>query len=156
MDRTPTTPAARQPVVLTSAGHRWLHDRLARAEQRLARIEADLAAERTEELLADHHQVRDQVDELRAVLDRAITPDQIDDDPTIVELGDEVDVRFEDGEVETFLFVHPLEATMDEHRTSSDSPLAQAVLGHRVGDQVTVRSPSGAYQVTIEARRRLG
>jgi transcription elongation factor GreA len=153
MTSSPTPPRS---LVLTGEGRRWLQERLARAEHRLERIEADLAAERTEELLADQQVVHEQVDELRAVLDRAVAPGEIDDDPSIVELGDEVDIRFEDGEVETFLFVHPLEAPMDEHRTSSDSPLARAVLGHRIGDEVSVTSPGGAYTCTIVERRRLG
>lgn len=152
-----STPSApKRAIVLTGDGRRWLQERLERAEHRLERVDADLAAERTDELLAEHRQLTEQIDELRAVLDRAVSPGEIDDDPTIVELGDEVDVRFEDGETETFLFVHPLEAPMDEHRTSAESPLAQAVLGRRIGDQVTVSSPGGAYTCTITDRRRLG
>jgi transcription elongation factor GreA len=143
-------------IVLTADGRRWLEQRRERVEHRLVRVDEDLAAERTDELLAEHHQLTDQLDELQAVLDRAVSPGEIEDDPTIVELGDEVDVRFEDGETETFLFVHPLEAPMDEHRTSAESPLARAILGRRVGDDVTVSSPGGAYRCTILDRRRLG
>jgi transcription elongation factor GreA len=154
MSSSPTSP--QRAIVLTADGRRWLQERLERAEHRLERVDADLAAERTDELLAEHRSLIEQLDELRAVLDRAVSPGEIDDDPTIVELGDEVDVRFEDGEVETFLFVHPLEAPMDEHRTSAESPLAQAILGRRIGDEVTVSSPGGAYTCTITDRRRLG
>jgi transcription elongation factor GreA len=154
MSSSPTSP--QRAVVLTADGRRWLQERLERAEHRLERVDADLAAERTDELLAEHRSLLEQLDELRAVLDRAVSPGEIDDDPTIIELGDEVDVRFEDGEVETFLFVHPLEAPMDEHRTSAESPLARAILGRRIGDEVTVSSPGGAYTCTITDRRRLG
>jgi transcription elongation factor GreA len=152
----PTSSSPQRAVVLTAEGRQWLEQRLERSQHRLARVDEDLAAERTDELLAEHQQLTEQLDELRAVLDRAVSPGEIDDDPTIVELGDEVDVRFEDGEVETFLFVHPLEAPMDEHRTSAESPLAAAILGRRVGDEVTVSSPGGAYTCTITDRRRLG
>jgi transcription elongation factor GreA len=151
-----TSSSPQRAIVLTADGRRWLEERLERVEHRLGRVDEDLAAERTDELLADHRQLLEQRDELRAVLDRAVSPGEIDDDPSIVELGDEVDVRFEDGEVETFLFVHPLEAPMDEHRTSADSPLASAILGRRVGDEVTVASPGGSYTCTITDRRRLG
>jgi transcription elongation factor GreA len=151
-----TSSSPQRAVVLTSDGRRWLRERLERAEHRLGRVDEDLAAERTDELLVEHHQLTEQIDELRAVLDRAVSPGEIDDDPTIVELGDEVDVRFADGDTETFLFVHPLEAAMDEHRTSAESPLAQAILGRRIGDEVTVSSPGGAYTCTITDRRRLG
>jgi transcription elongation factor GreA len=151
-----TSSSPQRAIVLTADGRQWLAQRLERAEHRLERLEEDLSAERTDELLAEHQQLLEQLAELRAVLDRAVSPGEIEDDPTIVELGDEVDVRFEDGGVETFLFVHPLEAPMDEHRTSADSPLAQAILGRRVGDEVTVSSPGGAYTCAITERRRLG
>jgi transcription elongation factor GreA len=153
-----STPSSspQRAIVLTADGRQWLEQRLERASHRLARLDEDLAAERTDELLAEHQQLGEHITELRAVLERAVSPGEIDDDPTIVELGDEVDVRFEDGEVETFLFVHPLDAAMDEHRTSAASPLAQAILGRRVGDEVTVTSPGGAYTCAITDRRRLG
>jgi transcription elongation factor GreA len=151
-----STSPPRRPLVLTSEGRRWLGERLERAEHRRDRVDADLAAERSDELVAEHRQLIEQIDELRAVLDRAVAPGDIDDDPSIVELGDEVDIRFADGELETFLFVHPLEAAMDEHRTSAESPLARAILGRRVGDEVHVDSPGGSYACTIVERRRLG
>ncbi len=148
--------AVRGPVVLTSEGRTWVEQRVARGYDRLARIDADLAAERTEELVTAREQLREQLDELEAVLRDALSPADIIDDPSIVELGDEVEVEFPDGERESFLVVHPFEAGMDEHRTSSDSPLAQAVLGQRPGDKVTVRSPAGDYDCTIVRRDRIG
>ena len=148
--------AVRGPVVLTSEGRTWVEQRVARGYDRLARIDADLAAERTEELVTAREQLREQLDELEVVLRDALSPADVTDDPSIVELGDEVEVEFPDGERESFLVVHPFEAGMDEHRTSSDSPLAQAVLGQRPGDKVTVRSPAGDYDCTIVRRDRIG
>jgi transcription elongation factor GreA len=148
--------AVRGPVVLTSEGRTWVEQRVARGYERLARMDADLAAERTEELITAREQLREKLDELEVVLRDALSPADVTDDPSIVELGDEVEVEFPDGERESFLVVHPFEAGMDEHRTSSDSPLAQAVLGHRPGDTVTVRSPAGDYDCTIVRRDRIG
>lgn len=148
--------AVRGPVVLTSEGRTWVEQRVARGYERLARMDADLAAERTEELVTAREQLREKLDELEVVLRDALSPADVTDDPSIVELGDEVEVQFADGERESFLVVHPFEAGMDEHRTSSDSPLAQAVLGHRPGDTVTVRSPAGDYDCTIVRRDRIG
>ncbi|SRR6056297_1994697 len=150
------TTVVRGPVVLTTEGRAWVEQRVARGHERLARIDADLAAERTEELVTAREQLREQLDELEVVLRDALSPADIADDPTIVELGDEVEVEFPDGDREAFLIVHPIEAGMDEHRTSSDSPLAEAVRGHRPGDTVTVRSPAGEYQCTIVRHERIG
>lgn len=149
---TTVTPA---PIVLTADGRAWLEARAARTAERLARIADELAAERTAELIDEQRQLTEQLEEWHAILQRAVAPGEISDDPSLVELGDEVDVAFPDESTETFLVVHPVEAAMDEQRTSADSPLAKAVLGHRVGDRVTVTAPGGVYHATITGRRRL-
>jgi transcription elongation factor GreA len=145
-----------RPIVLTAAGRDWLQARLDRAGERLDRVEEELATERTDELIAERSQLTEQVDELSLLLREAVAPADIIDDPTIVEIGDEVEVEFPDGSRETFLIVHPVEAGMDEQRTSAEAPLAQAVLGHRPGDRVTVTSPAGVYSCTVVGRERLG
>jgi transcription elongation factor GreA len=144
------------PVVLTSAGRAWLEARLGRVVERLERVDAELAAERTDELVNERQALSEQHDELAQLLRDAVAPADIIDDPTIVEIGDEVEVEFPDGAREAFLIVHPVEAGMDEHRTSCEAPLARAVLGHRPGDRVTVTSPAGLYSCTIVRRDRLG
>jgi transcription elongation factor GreA len=150
------TATARRPVVLTAAGRSWLQARLERASERLERVERELATERTDALIEERNQLGEQIDELSGLLREAVSPGDIVDDPTIVEIGDEVEVEFPDGSREAFLIVHPVEAGMDEQRTSAEAPLAQAVLGHRAGDRVTVTSPAGVYSCTIVGRDRLG
>lgn len=150
----PRTDRASVPV-LTSEGRAWLEARVERANERIERIDEELANERTEELVTERNQLHEQVEELTVLLSKAVAPGEVADDPSIIEVGDEVDVEFDDGDRETFLIVHPVEAGMDEHRTSSDAPVAQAVLGHRVDDEVTVTSPAGTYTCKIVGRRRL-
>lgn len=144
------------PPVLTSEGRTWLQARHERTTVRLARIEDELTNERTESLVAEHQQLVEQVDALGRVLRDAVAPADVSDDPSIVEVGDEVEVEFPNGSRETFLIVHPVEAGLDERRTSMDAPLAAAVLGHRPGDEVTVVSPAGVYGCTILQRNRIG
>jgi transcription elongation factor GreA len=60
-----------------------------------------------------------------------------------------VTVKTQDGEEVQHLIVHPAEAGLDTTRISSDSPLAAAIPGKRVGEEVTVEAPSGAYRATI-------
>ena len=141
--------------ILTAAGRRWTEDRLARVEQRLARLDADLASERTDALLDERRHTEAQAEDLRTLLRVAVSPSDVAEDPAVIEIGDEVEVEFDDGERETFLIVHPVEAPMDDHRTSFDAPLARAVLGHRPGDQVTVASPAGPYRCVVVSRSRL-
>ncbi len=147
--------ATRNPPVLTAEGRAWLQARHDRITDRLAQIDDELGNERTQQLVAEHQQLVEQVEALRHVLRDAVSPSEVRDDPSIVEVGDEVEVRFPDDSTETFLIVHPVEAGLDERRTSMDAPLAAAVLGARPGDRVTVSSPAGVYHCTIIRRDRL-
>ena len=151
-DTTVTTAAP----VLTAAGRAWLEARCDRATDRLEAIAEELSNERTDELIAERRQLIEHIEELTAILHAALAPADVADDPSIVEIGDEVEVEFPDGSREAFLVVHPIEAGMDEHRTSYEAPLARAVMGHRPGDRVTVSSPAGVYNCTIVRRDRIG
>lgn len=60
-------------------------------------------------------------------------------------------VRFsEDGQdEETYRIVGPTEADPKAGRVSYESALGKALIGHRVGDEVEIRTPNGAYSVRI-------
>jgi transcription elongation factor GreA len=60
-------------------------------------------------------------------------------------------VRFaEDGEdEETYRIVGPTEADPKAGRVSNESALGKAMIGHRVGETVQVRTPNGSYNVRI-------
>jgi transcription elongation factor GreA len=62
-------------------------------------------------------------------------------------------VRFqEDGEGdEAYRIVGPAEADPKAGTVSYESALGKAMLGHRVGDEVEVRTPNGSYRVRITA-----
>lgn len=141
--------------VLTAAGRRELEQRLDRALDALAQLAERMnAGERGADELAEYRRLLGQVEELNAVLARAADAATVDEDPTIVEVGDEVDVETDDG-LETYAIVHPAEANAAAGRISVASPLGRALLGARPGDRVVVDAPMGAYPCTIRARRRL-
>jgi len=62
---------------------------------------------------------------------------------TVVEKGQE--------ETETFRIIGPAEANPMDGKVSYESPLGQALLGHRVGDTVFVAAPAGEIAFTIVA-----
>jgi transcription elongation factor GreA len=55
------------------------------------------------------------------------------------------------GRDQTFKIVNPHEARPAEGSLSVVSPLAVALLGHRVGDVVEARTPRGVRQLVISA-----
>ena len=63
---------------------------------------------------------------------------------TVIEEG------FAEEEAETFRIVGPAEANPATGNVSNESPLGRALLGHQVGDTVTVEAPAGeiVFQIT--------
>ena len=67
-----------------------------------------------------------------------------------VALGTKVKLEYVgDDETDEFSIVGSKEADPFSNKISNESPIAQAILGHRVGDIVNVVSPNGEYQVKL-------
>ena len=66
-----------------------------------------------------------------------------------IEFGDRVTVRNPDGKEEVFTIVGSTEANPSEGCISYESPVGQALLGKRVGDEVEVAVPAGVLKLTI-------
>ncbi len=54
------------------------------------------------------------------------------------------------GATQTFKIVSPNEAKPKEGLISSSSPVAQALIGHRVADQVEIKIPAGVRRLRID------
>lgn len=83
-----------------------------------------------------------------------ITEDNTDSGDLVVSLGRTVtfDVIFDgepEGDEESYKIVGSAEADPAENRISNDSPMAKALMGHKVGDQVKVQTPGGEMEVVI-------
>lgn len=70
-----------------------------------------------------------------------------------VTLGTTVSIKYvdDDDEEDEYKIVGSQEADPFASKISNESPIAQALLNHKVGDIVTVESPNGSYQVEIKA-----
>ena len=68
-----------------------------------------------------------------------------------VSLGSTVSIRYidEDDEMDEYMIVGSQEAVPFASKISNESPIAQALMNHKVGEIVTVESPNGSYQVEI-------
>ena len=73
-------------------------------------------------------------------------------DTSKVSLGTTVAIKYvDDDDGDEYKIVGSQEADPFESKISNESPIAKALLGHKVGDVVTVESPNGSYQVEIKA-----
>lgn len=76
--------------------------------------------------------------------------DDTDVDKDVVTLGRKVTfVEVPDGEEETYTIVGSAEADPLDYKISNDSPIAQAILNHRLNDVVSIETPGGSFDVKI-------
>ena len=66
-----------------------------------------------------------------------------------VTIGSRVTVAYDDGSQETYTIVGAAEASPREGLISNESPLGQALLGKKAGDEVEVKAPNGSFKVRI-------
>ena len=69
----------------------------------------------------------------------------------VVGMGSTVRFAEEGEDEEMYRIVGPAEADPKAGRVSFESALGKALIGHRVGEQVEIRTPSSAYRVRITA-----
>jgi len=120
-------------------------ERPALAARLKAAIEMGDLSENAEYISAKEDQgfLEGRIQQLQAMISGAIIIDERENGTGAVRLGSRVTVQ-EDGEdPETFQIVGPVEASPIDGKISNESPLGQALVGHKVGDKVRVQAPRG-------------
>jgi transcription elongation GreA/GreB family factor len=144
--------AKQAEVMLTPDGRAMLHERMTElAEQILPAMRPLLVEEeRDERVVADFERAQAEHDRLAVLLGTAGTIDTAALGESIA-LGTRVAIEGDDGARRVVRIVDPVEAFLDDERISSASPLAVALLGHRVGDSVPVGAPAGVWTAQVIA-----
>jgi transcription elongation factor GreA len=149
------TPSSPDDVYLTPEGLLLLHERIRILAETAAELHVALDdAERSPESVEAYQRATRELARLESLVHSAHAIDEVLDDPRVVELGDTVAIRLEDGIVESYVVVHRAEASFDDHWISVESPLGRALLGRRVGETVEVSVPTGSYRCTILSATR--
>ena len=144
------------PVPVSESGRRLLERRVRQLEERLELLRGALDdGQRSREVIQEHLRISEERDRLLGFLDASGPVVDSPDDPHVVEIGDTVGIRLDDGTDEHYLIVHGFEVELGDRRISPDSPLGRAVLGRRVGEVVDVRAPSGTYSCMVTAASRV-
>lgn len=82
-------------------------------------------------------------------LDDVTVVNEAPSDPKRVFFGAYVTVEDEDGDEATYRIVGPDESDVDKKWISMEAPVAKALMGKRLGDEVMVRRPKGDITYTI-------
>ena len=81
---------------------------------------------------------------------KIIEEDELNSDT--VTLGKTVTfVELPNGDEESYTIVGSAEADPFEGKISNDSPIAKSLLGHKIGQEVTVQTPGGEMKVRLVA-----
>ena len=101
---------------------------------------------RLEDMIAKYYPNR--IKQLEKMLENASIITDVSTDK--VGIGNTVSIKYVgDEEEDEYKIVGSQEADPFESKISNESPIAQALFDHKVGDIVTVESPNGSYQVEI-------
>lgn len=68
----------------------------------------------------------------------------------VVSLGSVVELAI-DGKVVTYTVVGPVEANPLEGRISNESPIGEALMGKKVDEQVTIKTPKADLEYTVQS-----
>lgn len=115
-----------------------------------ARAQGDLSEN------ADYDAARDEqarlearIKELENIIKNAVIIDE--SKATASNLGKDIVLEFEDKTVDEFSLVGSLEADPLQGKISNESPLGAAILNHKVGDKILVKTETGnEFYVTIK------
>ena len=102
-----------------------------------------------EQAREDQANLEKRIVEVEYALEHAVVIDKAETDGT-VGIGSEVKLKYEDDDdTESYKIVGSQEADPFNNKISNESPIAAAIMGHKVGDTVEVSSPDGFYSVKI-------
>jgi transcription elongation factor GreA len=105
---------------------------------------------------ADYHKAKEdqafmegKIQELEYLLKNATIVEVADVSTDNVQVGTRVTVQEEGYSPETYFLVGGKEADPRNGRISNESPIGQALMGCRVGDEVVVKTPGGSLKLKI-------
>ena len=104
---------------------------------------ADYDAARNEQA-----EIEARIKKLEQIIDNVEIINEVSTDE--VGLGNTVKISYVgEKEEDEYKIVGSQEADPFESKISNESPIAQALMGHKVGDVVSVDSPNGSYEIKI-------
>ena len=148
----------RKPVILTEDGRKRLQDEL----EHLRTVRRPGIAERIQQSKEfqstsnnaewddaknDQAFVEGKILELESMLRTASVAQPLH--KGVVGIGSVVTLKTPDGDSETYTIVGSLEASAIDGRISNESPVGQALLGKKVGQEIEVKVPAGKQRLKI-------
>ena len=93
--------------------------------------------------------VEGRIADLEEILSNAVVVSTDDSTGNVVKFGSSIVVTGPDGAKRNYTLVGSVEAAPLVGKISLDSPVGQALMGHKVGDTIEVRTPKGVSKLKI-------
>lgn len=150
-----------QDIVLTKEGYEELKEKLAVLKSgrsdiaeklKVARSFGDLSENSEyDEAKSEQAKLEAEINDIEALLLRATIMDEENVNSEVVHLGSVVTIKStEKGSVEkVFTITGFAQADSTKGKISDESPVGRALIGHKVGDKVTVEAPRGVMTYKI-------
>ncbi len=150
-----------QDIVLTKEGYEELKEKLAALKSgrsdiaeklKVARSFGDLSENSEyDEAKSEQAKLEAEINDIEAMLMRATIMDEESVNSEVVHLGSVVTIKgTAKGSVEkTFTITGFAQADSTKGKISDESPVGKALLGHKVGDKVSVEAPRGVMTYKI-------
>lgn len=140
----PERPVSEHPNYVTPLGLKLLKAETARLEK----LRSALSPQKEDPIVQQQlGMVERDLRYFQARLEQAILVEPSKNEKVV--FGATVQVQDEEGVLHTFTIVGEDEADIAAHKVSWVSPLAKALLGHKVGDSVVWRRPAGDMNLEI-------
>jgi transcription elongation factor GreA len=93
------------------------------------------------------------IQELERTIKNMVIIEDVHKESEVVNIGDMVTIQEDDFPEEVFHIVGPKEADSRSGRISNESPIGKALMGHKIGDVVSVATPGGEILLKIIKKR---
>lgn len=154
-----------QETLLTAEGLKELEQELenlktvgrkeAAEKIKVARSYGDLSENAEyDEAMSDQAKLEARINELEAMIKNAKVFDENTLSTEIVHIGSKVMLVNDKNENFTYRIVGFAQANPEEGKISDECPVGKALLGHKVGEVITVEAPIGTLEYTIVAITR--
>ena len=150
----------RRQEYITAEGKQKLEDELSHLKN-VRRMEIASQISKSHEAgvvgnTADYEEVKNEqafiegrISEIEYILDRAVVADKSNLEKGVVGFGSSVNVKDQANRRQQYEIVGSAEAAPLEGKISIESPVGKALVSHKVGDVVEVKTPSGVNKLTI-------
>jgi transcription elongation factor GreA len=148
-----------ETVLLTKANLEQLHKQLEELKIEKPKVIARIELARSHGDLkenADYHAARERLGflegQLAFVQDRIARAEVIDTSKMVTDkviMGTRVKLEDSDGDIEYYHIVSDMEGGSTDEKVSINSPIGKTLIGHKVGDEVSIKIPKGELNYKI-------